>query len=334
MILFAQLALGAGIGAATPLVASLTGDLFPAARAGPGLRAHPVRRVPRRRRRAPAGRADGRLVELARVVLGAGRARADPGDRVAAAAARAGPRRIRPWCRHRPDRAHDRHRRRRPSPAWSHDAGIQPTRAAVLHDDPATKSLRWAIRYVLSIKTNVLLIAASALAYYYVAGLQAFVVVYLRGRYDLGQGIATTMLVFVGVGGGGRHPDHRTAVRPAVARGRIASRPVIGGIACLFAAAFWAVPGLTWRPFAIVLPDPAVRRRRDRRRQPAAGRGPAGHHALPAVGAGGERAHVHPDPVQVVRPVAVRLPVGPVRARPAPTPTGCRAAARKGSPGR
>ena len=34
MILFAQLALGAGIGAATPLVASLTGDLFPAAQRG------------------------------------------------------------------------------------------------------------------------------------------------------------------------------------------------------------------------------------------------------------------------------------------------------------
>ena len=100
----------------------------------------------------------------------------------------------------------------------------------------------WAIRYVLRIRTNVLLIIASALAYYYVAGLQTFVVVYLRGRFDIGQGIATVLMVVVGLGVIVGTLITGPLSDRVIARGRIAGRPIIGGLACLFAAAFF-LPG-------------------------------------------------------------------------------------------
>lgn len=132
-------------------------------------------------------------------------------------------------------------------------ADVQPHPELVLSEDPADRSMGWAIRYVLSIRTNVVLIIASAMAYYYVAGLQAFIVVFLRGRYDLGQGTATLLLILVGVavvvGTLITGPLSDRFVR----RGRITSRPVIGGLACLFAVVF-AVPGLSLTVFAVAFP--------------------------------------------------------------------------------
>ncbi len=89
----------------------------------------------------------------------------------------------------------------------------------------------WAVKYVLTIRSNVYIILASALVYFYVAGLQAFIVVFLRGRYDFDQNTATLLLVTVGIA---------TVTGTLVAgplsdrwirRGRIAARPVIAGIA-------------------------------------------------------------------------------------------------------
>ena len=252
MILFAQLALGAGIGAATPLVASLTGDLFPAAQRG----------------RVYALILSGEFLGAAAALLLAGQMAAwwswrgsfwvlvVPGPILAVALLRLLPEPARGGFDRGAGIDPTGHMTATGDPTLAglvHDAGIQPRERLVLHDDPATKSLRWAIRYVLSIRTNVLLIAASALAYYYVAGLQAFIVVYLRGRYDLGQGVATTMLVFVGVAVVVGTLITGPLSDRLVARGRIASRPVIGGIACLWAAC-WAVPGLALATFAIGFP--------------------------------------------------------------------------------
>ena len=109
------------------------------------------------------------------------------------------------------------------------------------------------MRYVFSIRTNVLLILASALVYYYVAGLQAFIVVFLRGRFDLGQSAASLLLIFVGLSVVAGTLIAGPLSDRLIAAGRIAARPVIGGLACLFAVTF-AVPGLALTAFLLAFP--------------------------------------------------------------------------------
>ncbi len=110
-----------------------------------------------------------------------------------------------------------------------------------------------AIRYVLNIRTNVSIIIASALAYYYVAGLQAFIVVFLRGRFDLGQSAASTLLITVGIAVVIGTLVTGPLSDRLIARGRIAGRPLIAGVSCLFAVAF-ALPGLLIPVFLVAWP--------------------------------------------------------------------------------
>ena len=71
--------------------------------------------------------------------------------------------------------------------------GTTPHESLVLTMDPATMSLHDAVRYVLSIRTNVVLIVASSLAYFFFTGLQTFAVEFLRGRFGLGQSVASAV---------------------------------------------------------------------------------------------------------------------------------------------
>lgn len=240
MILIAQLVLGAGIGAATPVVASLTGDLFPPADRGRIFGLVLAGEF--------AGAAAGLLLAGEISALwswrGAFWVLAVPGFVLALALLRLLPEPERGATGELPVDA----------PSGSTDAGsvslaaltdrqrIRPREKDVLTEDPTDKPMRWAVRYVLSIRTNVLLIIASALAYYYVAGLQTFAVTFLRGRFDLGQGIATALLVVIGVGVITGTLITGPLSDRAIGRGVIAGRPVVAGVALLASVAFFA-PG-------------------------------------------------------------------------------------------
>ncbi|MGH3492622.1 MAG: MFS transporter, partial [Sciscionella sp.] len=78
--------------------------------------------------------------------------------------------------------------------------GVAPHEDLLVRSNPNSWSLREAIRYVLSIPTNRMLIVASALGYFYFAGLRTFAVEYLRNRFDLGQAVASVLLVVLGAG--------------------------------------------------------------------------------------------------------------------------------------
>jgi MFS family permease len=114
--------------------------------------------------------------------------------------------------------------------------GVKPDLDLVLHGDPAQLPLGAAVRYVLRIRTNVILIAASAISYLFFAGVQVFAVVLLRSRYGLGQAAASSLAAVIGLGAlagviaGGRLAD--TLLR----RGRINARIVVGAAAALIAA--------------------------------------------------------------------------------------------------
>ncbi|MCW2952175.1 MAG: transporter [Conexibacter sp.] len=78
--------------------------------------------------------------------------------------------------------------------------GVQPDPARVLHEDASALGLVPAIRYVLRVPTNVVLMIASALGYFFLAGLQTFAIVFVRGQYHTSQTTATGVLGLIVLG--------------------------------------------------------------------------------------------------------------------------------------
>lgn len=64
---------------------------------------------------------------------------------------------------------------------------------------PRDLSLGAAIRAVLKVRTNLYLIVASALGYFFLNGLRTFAILFVRGQYGLNQGEATLVALLVGV---------------------------------------------------------------------------------------------------------------------------------------
>ncbi len=65
--------------------------------------------------------------------------------------------------------------------------GVEPNPRLILHDDPNSLSLGRAVRYTISIPTNLHLIFGSSLGYFYFAGLQTFALLFVRGHYHVSQ---------------------------------------------------------------------------------------------------------------------------------------------------
>lgn len=130
------------------------------------------------------------------------------------------------------------------------ERNLAPHPELVLHEDPIDMPLWAAVRYVLRVRTNAVLIVATALGYLFFAGVQTFAVLLLRSRYGVSQSAATSLLILIGVG----------AVAGVVMAGRIADRllrrgwlnvrVVAGAIAYIAAAAIF-VPALA-SPLLIV----------------------------------------------------------------------------------
>jgi MFS family permease len=81
------------------------------------------------------------------------------------------------------------------------ERGIEPDPELVLTSDPRRMGLLSAARYVLSIKTNVALILASAGGYYFLSGVQTFGVEFVTKQYGIAQALSTLVLLAVGAAG-------------------------------------------------------------------------------------------------------------------------------------
>ena len=77
---------------------------------------------------------------------------------------------------------------------------IRPYPDLVLHSDPADKSVWWAVTYVLRVRTNLVIIIASALCYFYLAGVNGFALLYAQRHYGINQSAATLVIVAIGAG--------------------------------------------------------------------------------------------------------------------------------------
>ncbi|HEX5420597.1 MAG TPA: MFS transporter [Gammaproteobacteria bacterium] len=122
-------------------------------------------------------------------------------------------------------------------------AGVQPRKELILHEDPAEKSVWWAIGYVVRIPTYLLLIIASSLGYFFFSGVRGFGMIYLTGHYGISRGIAASLVIVLGIGGligvisGGRISSR------LLAKGRPDARILVPGIA-LFISILLFAPGI------------------------------------------------------------------------------------------
>ena len=80
------------------------------------------------------------------------------------------------------------------------ERGVSAAAGVSFGDDPERMSLREATRVVLSVRTNVVLIAASACGYYFLAGVQTFGIEFAKQQYGVDQALANGLLLVVGAG--------------------------------------------------------------------------------------------------------------------------------------
>ncbi|HEY4278812.1 MAG TPA: MFS transporter [Conexibacter sp.] len=78
--------------------------------------------------------------------------------------------------------------------------GVEPEPSRVLHEDAGAMGLVRAVKYILSVPTNTVLIISSALGYFFLSGLQTFAIVFVRGHYHVSQTTATGVLGLIVVG--------------------------------------------------------------------------------------------------------------------------------------
>jgi predicted MFS family arabinose efflux permease len=244
MLLVSRVALGAVTATSGPTVASLTGDLFPAA-----VRAKVYGWI-------IAGELLGGAVGLV-----AGGALAGITSWRAAFGVLALPALVLARGLHR---RLDEPARRAPegeSPAGVSDAdgdrprvpAAEPDRTRVLDRDPSAMSLWSAVRYVISIPTNRSLIGASALGYFFFGGVQTFAIVLLRHRFGVGQTAASGLIGLVAISSvagvlmGGRWVDRRMAA------GHVATRVGFPTAAYLVAVIAFA-PALLLPALVVAMP--------------------------------------------------------------------------------
>ncbi|HEX3824036.1 MAG TPA: MFS transporter [Mycobacteriales bacterium] len=119
----------------------------------------------------------------------------------------------------------------------SREKGIAPDHGNVLVGDASLMKLGAATRYILSIRTNLVMIVAGACGYFYLAGIQTFGSELVHQQYGLNQALANLLILALGLGAvigvlvGGRIGD--ALLRRGVINGRILVAAVTSGVAAL-----------------------------------------------------------------------------------------------------
>lgn len=132
-------------------------------------------------------------------------------------------------------------------------AAVQPRDNRLTDDSAHARSTFAAVRLVLSVRTNVVLIAASSLGYFFYGGMQTFAVIFAKARFGLNQAEASGFLLVIGAAAvvgilfAGRFSDwlitrHQVSARPAVAAG------------CYLLAVVMFLPGLMVQSLPAAVP--------------------------------------------------------------------------------
>jgi MFS family permease len=114
-------------------------------------------------------------------------------------------------------------------------------------EDDARLSLPRAVVRVLSVRTNLVLVVASSLGYFFFSGIRGFAVEFEQRQYGIGQSLASTLVLLLGLGAlvgvlwGGWAADD------LLRRGRVAARVEVPGVTVLLAAVCFVPAFLTPR---------------------------------------------------------------------------------------
>ena len=137
--------------------------------------------------------------------------------------------------------------------------GVRPDPVLVARADPKMQFFA-AIRYVLAVKTNVVLIISGALGYYFLAGVQTFGVEFVsgngkttHGQYHVAQAFASGLLLVVGVGAVAGVLIAGPLSDALLRRGRLASRVQVPAIAATVTVVMM-VPALVTHSVLTALP--------------------------------------------------------------------------------
>ena len=82
----------------------------------------------------------------------------------------------------------------------SRHKGVEPDHGQVLDIDPRMMGFWQATRYIMSIRTNVVMIIASACGYFYLTGVQTFGVEMVQQQYGVNTALANFLILVVGIG--------------------------------------------------------------------------------------------------------------------------------------
>jgi MFS family permease len=151
----------------------------------------------------------------------------------------------------------------------SRERGLEPDPELVLRADPRRLGVADAARYILSIRTNIVLILASACGYYFLAGVQTFGVEFVTKQYGIAQALGTLVLLVVGGGAiagvllGGSLGD--LLLRRGFIRGRILVAAIAATLAVLLfipaifsRSAVTALPYITFAALALSAQNPPL----------------------------------------------------------------------------
>jgi predicted MFS family arabinose efflux permease len=149
------------------------------------------------------------------------------------------------------------------------ERGVAPDPELVLAVNPGRLGFLSAMRYILRIRTNVILILASAGGYFFLSGVQTFGVEFVTRQYSIDQALGTLVLLVVGVGGvvgvlaGGAIGD--LLLRRGVFTGRILVSAVAAALAVvLFVPAIFthhatkALPYIVFAALALSAQNPPL----------------------------------------------------------------------------
>lgn len=132
-------------------------------------------------------------------------------------------------------------------------ARVEPDDRLVLRSDPREAPTWWTIRYVLRVRTNLVLILASSLGYFYFTGLRSFATLFATQRYGISVSTAGSLVLVVGIGAlagvltGGRLSDR------LLERGRVNARTLVPTVS-LLTVPFLLAPAVHSTTLAVALP--------------------------------------------------------------------------------
>ncbi len=125
-------------------------------------------------------------------------------------------------------------------------SGYTPRPELVLHEDPGRKSFWWAIGYLLKVPTYRNLIIASALSYYFFGGVRGFGLIFLTQQYRLPRAVVSALALFIGLGAVVGVLIGAGASGWLLRRRRPDARIIVPGVS-LFAAALFLAPAILTR---------------------------------------------------------------------------------------